>query len=73
MLPLFFSGNLLATRFLDASGTDFLMRASRSRPNQSPDEFNRIRKLLMDLRSIKTTDLDKALAILNKRSKSHNP
>lgn len=39
-------------------------------PTLSEDEFNLIRKLLMDLRSIKTTDLDKALAIMNKRSKS---
>jgi hypothetical protein len=38
-------------------------------PNLSEDEFNLIRKLLMDLRAIKTSDLDKALAILHKRSK----
>lgn len=38
-------------------------------PTLSEDEFNLIRKILMDLRSIKTTDLDKALAIMNRRSK----
>ncbi|WP_416669312.1 hypothetical protein [Egbenema bharatensis] len=38
-------------------------------PALSDDEFNLIRKLLMDLRSIKTSDLDKALAILHKRNK----
>jgi hypothetical protein len=38
-------------------------------PTLSDDEFNLIRKLLMDLRSIKTADLDKALTIMSKRSK----
>ncbi|WP_416672080.1 hypothetical protein [Egbenema bharatensis] len=38
-------------------------------PTLSEDEFNLIRKILMDLRSIKTKDLDKALAIMSKRSK----
>lgn len=37
-------------------------------PTLSEDEFNLIRKILMDLRSIKTKDLDKALAIMSQRS-----
>lgn len=41
-------------------------------PTLSDDEFNLIRKLLMDLRSIKTSDLDKALAIMSKRTKAND-
>lgn len=42
-------------------------------PALSEDEFNLIRKILMDLRAIKTADLDKALVILSKRSKPNDP
>lgn len=42
-------------------------------PALSEDEFNLIRKILMDLRSIKTADLDKALVILSKRSNPNDP